>query len=79
VFEQADVEAARREALRGYGDELVSYALSETEALEELLTELLLGGDEFTEEARQIVEEVLERGVEYVARNHPVEFSRFVT
>ncbi len=79
VLEQADVEAIKGEVLRCYGDELVRRALSEREALEELLAELLLGGDEFTQEARQIVGEMLERSVESVARGHPVEFCRFAT
>ena len=82
-FEEVDVERVRDVVLHRYCDELVSYALADPEMLEDLLRELLsqasCGADyRMTDEAKQILDDLLVRGVNFVAGEHPVEFSRFV-
>lgn len=82
-FEEVDVDGVRDVVLHRYCDELVNYALSDSETLKDLIRELLLqascGTDyRMTDEAKQILDDLLVRGVNFVAGEHPVEFSRCV-
>ena len=82
VLEETDAEWARDVILRRHTEELISYILADSETLAELLRELLLEasrgtGRGMTERAMGILEELVARGADFVAREHPVEFSLF--
>jgi len=82
VRKETDVEWARDAILRRHAEELISYILADSETLAELLRELLLEafggtGCGMSEKVMRILEELTARGADFVAREHPVEFSLF--